>query len=153
MNPRQILTSMQRACRVNPAARRATLWQIAKDAEGIEAMTPQGDYLWERACFAWVIFTFRKEGEFAGVTGEFEGGFRVSVLPDPVDMRHLEMPSLGKSFVVQRFPRLIGDPIPEISMTLQKIGADGMGLVQTFTCREPQSDEERPVLIGPLPII
>ena len=122
MNPRQILTCMQRACRVNPSASRATLWQIAKDAEGLEIMSPQGDYPYERTCFAWVIFTFRKTGEFAGITGEFEGGFRVSVLPDPMAMHHFEMPSLGKSFVVQRFPRMIGDPIPKISMTLQKKG-------------------------------
>ena len=122
MNPRQILTSMQRACRVNPSASRATLWQIAKDAEGLEIMSPQGDYPYERTCFAWVIFTFRKKGEFAGITGEFEGGFRGSVLPDTMAMRHLEMPSLGKSFVVQRFPRMIGDQSPQIRTTLKKNG-------------------------------
>lgn len=42
MNPALILSSLQRACRVNPAARRATLWQIAKDPEGNELQGPGG---------------------------------------------------------------------------------------------------------------
>lgn len=153
MTPAHILTSLQRACRFNPSARRATLWQVARDETGAELMTPDGIYQWRQLCFAWVIFTFRQDGDFAGVTGDFEGGFKVSVLPDPVAMNPFEMPALEQSFIIRRYPRMKGDPIPEVSMTMQKVGGDAMGVAQTFACREPDADGDGPVFIGPLPLI
>lgn len=153
MNPAHILSSLQRACRVNPAARRATLWQIAKDPDGVEMQGPGGEYVWRRTCGAWVIFTYQKPDDYAGVTGNFAGGYKASVLPDPVAFNPFQMPDLGQSFIIWRNARMVGDHVPELTVTMDKIGADGMGLSQQYTVRVPDTSEYGPVFIGPLPVI
>lgn len=153
MNPALMLSSLQRACRVNPAARRATLWQIAKDPEGRQLEGPGGEYQWRRTCAAWVIFTYDKPDDNGEFQVDFAGGYKASVLPDPVSANPFQLPDLGESFMIWRSPRMMGDPIPELTLTMHKIGADGMGLSQQYRVRVPDSSEYGPVFIGPLPII
>lgn len=153
MNPAHILTALQRACRYNPSARRATIWQVAKDETGEELEGPGGEYQWRRTCGAWVIFTYDKPDEYAGVTGSFAGGYKASVLPDPVSASPFQLPDLGESFIIWRSPRMMGDPIPELTLTMDKLGGDGMGLSQQYTVRVPEFTDHGPIFIGPLPII
>lgn len=100
-----------------------------------------------------MIFTYTKPDDYAGITGSFAGGYKASVLPDPVAANPFQMPELGQSFMIWRSPRMLGDPIPELTITMDKIGGDGMGLSQQYTVRVPDTSEYGPVFIGLLPII
>lgn len=146
MQARQFYSTLQRAMKSNPVARRAGVWTVAKDPEGVEIVLPSGAYLWRQLCFAWVTFDFKKDALYEGVTGDFEGMFRLSILPDAVMLAPLVIPPLGQAFYVRRFPSFIGDPTPEIILAMTKAGGDAMGLIQSFDCREPEPADVDPAI-------
>jgi len=146
MQARQFYSTLQRAMKSNPVARRASVWTVAKDPEGAEIVLPSGSYLWRQLCLAWVTFDFRKDGAFEGVTGDYDGGFRLTILPDAVMLNPLVLPQMGQAFFVRRFPSFIGDPTPEIILAMTKAGGDAMGLLQTFDASEPEPKDVDPAI-------
>lgn len=151
MQARQFYSTLQRAMKSDPVARRASVWTLATDSEGRGIVLPSGSFLFQQLCLAWVTFDFRKDGQFEGITGDFDGAFRLTILPDAVMLNPLVLPHLGQAFYVKRFPSFIGDPTPEIIFAMTKAGGDAMGLLQTFDAREPDPTDVDPAIWEAVP--
>lgn len=152
MNARHFHNSLIVAARMNPACRRASIWTIETDTDGNHVMLDDGNYKWTKLCMAYVTFNYGPADQWAGATGEYGNDFKLSVIPEAITRAPFVLPDLGETFIVRRFPKMGGDPTPELTLAVQRIGGASAGIQQQYLAREPElADVWSPILNAPEP--
>lgn len=75
--------------------------------------------------------------QWAGVAGDYANDYKMTLIPEAVSRAPFVLPDLGDMFMLRRYPKFAGDPTPEISIGVQRIGGTSAGIQQQFLAREP----------------